>query len=473
MFQWITSSYLLTATAFTPIIGRLAAVTGQKVLLFAELWIFIVGNVIAGSAHSLTQLAGGQLVSGVGGAGLLTLSTIIITELTDERERSTYLNLVNAIFIIADAIGPVLGSAFALKASWRWIYLFNAPCGAFITVFLYLSLHLPPVPARSLSLSDIAKDLDISGMFSITSCLALLIIALNLGGQAKPWSSTTVIGLFAGSAASLIVFVVIEKLWAEKPLAPTRLFTSWEGRNLPCMLIVRTLLFFHLFAMTFYLPLFLHIVLNMSLLVSSLLVIPFLSTASISSAIFSALSSRTGIVRPILLGSLLILLVGLSLFTTLDSTSSMALVMGYSVICGFGFGAGTQITIVVAQEGQDEVNLPTVTALMTTTTSLGGVIGVTLIGAVVSNALKDRLGEYVSQTAKPNYADPASLTSSGVSELRLSTEYALAFSHSFLVLIGAVGLQILLCLFLRPVKFEGTAQKIIKPKVERDSGMNA
>ena len=54
------------------------AVTGQKVLLFAELWIFIIGNVIAGSAHNLAQLVGGQLVSGVGG--------MLLDDDTDEEE---------------------------------------------------------------------------------------------------------------------------------------------------------------------------------------------------------------------------------------------------------------------------------------------------------------------------------------------------------------------------------------------------
>ncbi|KAE9401785.1 hypothetical protein BT96DRAFT_918656 [Gymnopus androsaceus JB14] len=67
-----------------------------------------------------------------------------------------------------------------------------------------------------------------------------------------------------------------------------------------------------------------------------------------------------------------------------------------STVIDVSLKQGTQIAIVVAQEGQDEVNLPTVTALMTTTTTLGGVIGVALVGAVISNTLKNRLREYIS-----------------------------------------------------------------------------
>ena len=94
-----------------------------------------------------------------------------------------------------------------------------------------------------------ATELDVGGMLTITTSLALLVIALNVGGQSRPWSSSTVIGLLVGSGASFLAFVAVEKWWAEKPLAPIGLFTSWKGRNLPLMLVVRTLLFFHLFAL--------------------------------------------------------------------------------------------------------------------------------------------------------------------------------------------------------------------------------
>ena len=96
---------------------------------------------------------------------------------------------------------------------------------------------------------------------------------------------------------------------------------------------------------TFYIPIFLHIVLEMSILVSALLVIPFLATASVSSGICSAVSARAGIVRPILLCSLVVLLVGLSLMTTLDGGSSLGLLIGYSIVCGLSFGAVSNLFV--------------------------------------------------------------------------------------------------------------------------------
>lgn len=52
---------------------------GTKRLLIIELWIFIIGNVIAGVSKTLSQLVAGRLISGVGGAGLLSLSMILVS----------------------------------------------------------------------------------------------------------------------------------------------------------------------------------------------------------------------------------------------------------------------------------------------------------------------------------------------------------------------------------------------------------
>lgn len=50
-------------------------------MLLVEVWVFIIGNVIAGAAKTLPQLVAGRLISGVGGAGLLALSTIMVSRM--------------------------------------------------------------------------------------------------------------------------------------------------------------------------------------------------------------------------------------------------------------------------------------------------------------------------------------------------------------------------------------------------------
>ncbi|ESK88282.1 drug resistance subfamily [Moniliophthora roreri MCA 2997] len=126
---WISTSYLLTSTVTQPILGRIADAVGVKRFLVLELWVFVVGNIIAGTANTLAQIITGRLIAGIGGAGLLSLSIIVISQLTHERQRASYMNIINVVFIISDALGPVLGGVFSRSGNWRWIFLLNAPFG--------------------------------------------------------------------------------------------------------------------------------------------------------------------------------------------------------------------------------------------------------------------------------------------------------------------------------------------------------
>ncbi|PBK61950.1 MFS general substrate transporter [Armillaria solidipes] len=119
--SWITTSYLLTTTVIQPVTGRIADAVGVKPLVFLELWVFIVGNIIAGTSRGLLQMIVGRLISGIGGAGLLSLTGIIIAQLTHEKQRGAYMNIFNIVFILSDSIGPIAGGALANAGQWRWM----------------------------------------------------------------------------------------------------------------------------------------------------------------------------------------------------------------------------------------------------------------------------------------------------------------------------------------------------------------
>ncbi|KAJ3732966.1 major facilitator superfamily domain-containing protein, partial [Lentinula guzmanii] len=120
------------------------------------------GNIIAGTSKTLTQIIVGRLISGIGGAGLMSVVCILVSQLTHERQRATYMSLINAVFIVSDAVGPILGGALANSGNWRWIFLLNAP--------------ISPV---SDSIRDVLSKVDLLGMFTLVSCLSFLVVALN------------------------------------------------------------------------------------------------------------------------------------------------------------------------------------------------------------------------------------------------------------------------------------------------------
>ncbi|KAF9071837.1 major facilitator superfamily domain-containing protein, partial [Rhodocollybia butyracea] len=141
------------------------------------------GNVIAGTSNTLTQIIVGRLISGIGGAGLISLVYIVVSQLTNERQRAKYMNIINAVFIISDAIGPIVGGALTKSGNWRWIFLLNAPFGPVITFLVLRWLRLPSPQISSTmrinSFWDVLSKVDLLGMFTLVSCLSFLVVALN------------------------------------------------------------------------------------------------------------------------------------------------------------------------------------------------------------------------------------------------------------------------------------------------------
>lgn len=106
------------------------------------------------------------------------------------------------------------------------------------------------------------------------------------------------------------------------------------------------------------------------------------------------------------MGSLAVLPVGMGLMSTLNETSPIGQIVGYSLLCGLSFGSGTLVTMVIAQAGLPAEQLPTVTAFTSATPNLGGVLGVGIIGTVINNASRRQLeGSVPSSTELPHIND--------------------------------------------------------------------
>ena len=93
------------------------------------------------------------------------------------------------------------------------------------------SVHIPH-PAYNAKIKETVRQMDIFGMGLMVSWLTLLIVALNLGGDAYAWNSPIIIGLLAGTGAAFIAFIVAEN-FAAQPVIPMGLFVSWKYRNVP------------------------------------------------------------------------------------------------------------------------------------------------------------------------------------------------------------------------------------------------
>lgn len=273
------------------------------------------------------------------------------------------------------------------------------------------------------------------------------------------------IGILTATGVSFLAFVISEK-YASLPIAPLNLFTQWRWRNVSIMILTRTLLFCPLFAITFYLPILLQ-VMGRSILLSAALVIPFLFVAGLASTAANIFVSRYGHTRSLFFTSLAILPLALGLMSTLAETSSLAKIIGYSLLTGLAFGPGTQLTMSIAQAGLPASQLPTVTALIGSSPSLGGTVGVALIGTVTSNAFRRSLAKSpffgeISQLDLNDVVKSVFDAPTGPVRDAIITAYVAAWRMGCLTLVGLAVAQLLLCLPLRPVVFRDGGQKTRK-----------
>jgi MFS family permease len=133
------------------------------------------------------------------------------------------LGLLHTTWAVAGGVGPVLGGALTQYLSWRWIFWLNLPiCGpAFCLLLIFLDVHNPRT-----KFLDGVKAIDWTGSLAMVALMVMLLLGLNFGGAAYPWSSPKVICLIAVGAFVIVLFVFNEARVALHPIMPLGVFRN-------------------------------------------------------------------------------------------------------------------------------------------------------------------------------------------------------------------------------------------------------
>ncbi|KAJ2398037.1 hypothetical protein GGI05_000325, partial [Coemansia sp. RSA 2603] len=251
---WIATAYMLTTTALQPLYGRLSDTFGRVPTLIASIVVFIVGSGVCGGANSMGVLIFGRALQGVGGAGLMALVFIIISDVTTEEERPAYLGVLGAVWTIASVIGPVLGGVFSDKVTWRWAFYINLPISGVVLLIVVFFLRLPQ-PQGSLWAK--LKKVDFLGSLVLIGAVVMILLALTWGGNAFPWKSARVICLLVFGVLLLGVFLVIEWKTPADPTVPLRMF---KNRNVSVSVLGQFFMGVAMFVPMFFIPIWYTIV---------------------------------------------------------------------------------------------------------------------------------------------------------------------------------------------------------------------
>ena len=455
LLSWVITAYLLASTASTPLWGKAGDLYGRKRIFQLAIVVFLVASALCGASQNMFELIAFRGLQGIGGGGLLSLAFAIVGDVIPPRERGRYQGYFGAVFGVSSVIGPLAGGFAVDDLSWRYIFYVNLPLGIVALIVTNRVLRLP-VRKREVKIDWLGALLLVVGV----SCILL---ATQFGGTTYPWGSVQVVGLFVLGALVLSGFVYREAT-APEPILPLELFRIQIFSVANIIAFVSGIAMFGALA---FLPQYMQLVHGVSATESGLLLLPLLIgllAMSISSGLYI---SRTGKYRWFPLAGTIGVTIGLVLLTRLGAHTSLLLVGLYILVFGLGLGLFMQVLTLVVQNAVPMRLMGVATSSVTFFRSMGGAIGASALGAVLTAGIAAEFPRYLPRADLAKGGNNGSkvaqlIQSPAVLDALKRTNPALhegiiqAYSHAidrlFIAAVPVSVLSIIAALFIRQVK---------------------
>lgn len=378
--SWVVTAYLVTATAVTPLYGKLSDIHGRRAMLLLAITVFAVGSVASALAPTMTALIIARGVQGLGGGGLLSLAQTIIADVIPPRERGRYQGYVGAVFASSSIGGPVLGGFFAEHLHWSFIFWINLPLGL-------LALVITNNALKRLPRHEQRHSLDLVGAALMMAATVALLLVLTWGGTRYSWGSTRILGLLALSLVLAVLFV-LRQLTASEPFLPLSIFNNpVVGVGTASV----TLVFGTMVGLVIFVPIYFEVVQRLSASESGLALIPQLGGTVIGATLVGrAMRHREHYKRMPIVG-LAVSIAGLVLLA-IKPTLPVVVVCAVMGFVGLGIGALFPVTTISIQNAVALNQLGTATGAMNFFRSLGGALAVSGFGAIILGGAGSRKG---------------------------------------------------------------------------------
>ncbi|HZF24684.1 MAG TPA: DHA2 family efflux MFS transporter permease subunit [Steroidobacteraceae bacterium] len=371
---WVVNAYMLTFGGFLLLGGRLGDLYGHRRLFLAGLTLFTLASLACGLSETQGVLIAARAVQGLGGAVVTAVALSLIMGLfTEPADRAKAMGIYGFVCAAGGSIGVLLGGMLVAAFSWHWIFLVNLPIGA--VVYMLCRRLLP----RGVGAANTAR-LDVAGAVTVTASLMLAVYAVVNGNEAG-WTSTRTVGMLAGAALLLALFIGIEAKIRE-PLLPLGLFRL---RNVTTANIVGVLWAAAMFAWFFICALYMQLVLGYSALQIGLAFLPAnLIMGAFSLGISARLVMRFGIRLPLTVGMALVA-VGLALFARapMDASFGRDILPGMLVL-GLGAGMALNPVLLAAMSEVAPSQSGLASGIVNTSFMMGGALGLAVLASLAA-----------------------------------------------------------------------------------------
>lgn len=379
-FAWVITAALLANAATTPIWGKLADLFDKKVLVQLSIVIFVAGSVMAGFSENIPFLLTARVIQGIAMGGLTALAQAIIGSIIPPRERGKYSGYMGAVMAVGTAGGPLLGGFIVDSAlGWRWTFFVCVPLAVVALILLQVTLKVPHIkrPAK----------IDWFGAILLTSGVSLLLIWVSFAGKADYydwWSWQTAV--MVGGGVLLLALLVLVESKVSQPIIPLKIISE---RTTALAIVASVAVGVAMFGSSTFLGQYYQVARGATPTEAGLLTLPMIAGNLIGSVVSGQLISRYGKWKRFLIGGTILLIGGLALAGTMDHTTELWLTGLYTGIFGIGLGMLMQNLVLAVQNTVQAKDIGSASASVAFFRSVGGAIGVSVLGAVMANHVKD------------------------------------------------------------------------------------
>ncbi|AUY49853.1 MDR family MFS transporter [Streptomyces sp. CB01881] len=382
-YTWVITATLLTLTASTPIWGKLSDLASKKLLLQIALVIYIASSALAGLSQNTGQLIACRALQGIGAGGVTALAQICLAAMVPPRERGRYSGYFGAVFALATIGGPLIGGVIVDTSwlGWRWCFYVGIPFALAAIAVLQRTLKLPVVKRK--------VKIDYLGALVITGAVSLLMIWITLAGKNYAWLSWQTAAMVGGGLVLGALAVVVEKR-AVEPIIPPDLF---RHRTVALAALASVLVGVGMYGATTFLSQYFQLAREKSPTIAGLMTLPMILGLAVSSTVAGKLITKYGKWKVYLVSGTLMLAIGFGLLGTARADTPYGLLSVYMAITGIGLGLTMQNLVLAVQNTVPRHELGAASSVVTFFRTMGGAMGVSALGALMSN----KVGHYLAE----------------------------------------------------------------------------
>jgi len=370
--SWIVTSYLLAATAVTPLYGKLADIHGRRITLNIAIGIFLLGSICCALSPTVFWLVVARALQGLGGGGLIVLAQTTIADAVSPKERARYQGHIASTFASASIAGPLLGGFIAGHLTWTLIFWINLPLGGLALVAMNRALRNLPQQHRRHRLDWLGASLMLCGTVS-------LLLGLTWGGVRFPWASATIVSLLIMALLLAALFFLRMKSAAEPLLA----LPVIRGPVVPFGIVAASLGMGGFVGLVVHVPLYFERVLGLSASQAGLALIPLMIGTPIGATLSGKTMAWSAHYKRSAMFGLSLALLSVGILAGFGARLPLPAIEVILAVAGLGLGSLFPITTVSVQNAVEAHHMGTVTGALNFTRQLASATAVAVFGAIM------------------------------------------------------------------------------------------